>query len=517
MIVCVIGFENSYMLLSEKYTNHWSVYCIFGATAFFAFAPFNIFPVFLILFAWLFTKISLDTSYSTKKAFLFILFFHITSLYWLVYPLTIDIRKHYILIPFAMTLIPAYFAILLSISVFIVRYVRGIFAKVFIFPSIFCIITYLYGHGSLGFPWILPAYIWNYHEIFMQTLSIYGIYGLSFVTMLLSSLLGATFVFFKIKDKKNSCLSIILSLLLISFLLIFGFIKLSSSTTEFTNNKARIIQCSFLQNEKITPDKKLRKYLSFSNNINHVDIVIWPEAAIPFLYNENMVNLHYIISQYLSNKSYLISGAVRKDITTNRIYNSAVVIDSNGKNIAKYDKRHLVPFGEYVPFRKILPFQSIANDIGDFDVGESNDFILINGIKVVIAICYEAIFPLSFFSQNSLKSTDLIINLTNDGWFGYTSEPFQHLQIVRARTVEMGIPMIRATNYGISAVFDSYGREIAKIDINKSGFVDFYVPKKSNEQTPYSKYGDKIFCIMILISMLFGCFLHKNIVEKNMC
>jgi apolipoprotein N-acyltransferase len=233
-------------------------------------------------------------------------------------------------------------------------------------------------------------------------------------------------------------------------------------------------------------------------------MIIWPEAAIPYLYQENLKELHAILASSLKNGSYLISGAVRRDIETKKIYNSAIIINYLGENVGIYDKIHLVPFGEYIPFRSIIPstFQSIANSIGDFDIGEKSNVINVNGIKIAIAICYEAVFP-NFICKN--QDIDLIVNLTNDGWFGFSSEPFQHLQIVRARSVETGIPLIRVTNYGISALFDNCGREIARLNIDQAGCADVRIPQKLKKQTTYNEYGDKLFwlamCFLALIAI----------------
>lgn len=505
---------------TNSYLRTLLTYCLFGICGSLGFAPFNIFPLFLFAFAWFFVKINSSNKIQLKKIFLFFLFFHVANLYWLIYPLTINLKKHFILIPFAITIIPAYFSIQLSLSMCALRYFHEIYAKALIFSAVFCITTYIYGHFSLGFPWVLPGYTWSCHEIFLQTLSIYGIYGLSFITMLIASFLGTAFVFYNKKDRNNCLTSIILATFLMIFLVIFGVNKLHSNKTQFTDVKTRVVQCNLSQKEKNDRNSSaeiLKKHLYFSLSNEKIDIVIWPEAAIPFLYREDLKELHNLITAPLKEGSFLISGAVRKDLTTEKVYNSAIFINDQGKNVVNYDKVRLVPFGEYVPFRWILPFQGIANDIGDFDTGISPRIITVKHLNIATAICYEAVFSLDFLPiyTNARKAIDLIINLTNDGWFGYTSEPFQHLQIVRARAVEMGVPLIRATNYGISALFDPYGREISRIDINQSGFIDFYIPKKAPTQTPYSKYGDSIFWIMISITVSLAILLDKNLYLKS--
>ncbi len=155
-------------------------------------------------------------------------------------------------------------------------------------------------------------------------------------------------------------------------------------------------------------------------------------------------------------------------------------MDAFQEVIGKYDKQHLVPFGEYIPGRKYIPetFQAVANTIGDFDVGTTSKIINLKGLKAVICICYEAVFPNEIIPP--CEDGDVIINITNDSWFGYSSALSQHLQIVRARAVEEGLPLIRATGFGIAAVFDSCGREICSLPTSYSGVMDFYIPNKIN-------------------------------------
>jgi apolipoprotein N-acyltransferase len=394
----------------------------------------------------------------------------------------------------------------LLIAVFVVKkFCLGIYEKAIVFSALFCIATYFYGHYFPGFPWTLPGYVWNCHEIFLQTLSIWGVYGLNYITIVIASFGGVACVFYETKDKKNMLIASSVSLFLFFFIVIFGLYRLHFNKTEYTNYRARIVQCNISQIEKMNHDlslQNLKKHIAYSKHDSKMDFIIWPEAAIPYLYHEEFSQLHEYLKSPLKIGEYLISGAVRKDLPTANIHNSAVIIDHLGRNVCNYDKVRLVLFGEYIPFRKYIPFQSIASDIGDFDVGRSPSVIEIKGLKIIMAICYEAAFPsdLIIFQK---KRADIIINLTNDAWFGFTSEPFQHLQIVRARAIECGLPLIRSTNYGISAAFDPYGREIKRIPINCAGFMDCFIPRKISD-TPYNRLGDSVFFFFIMISLIYS-------------
>jgi apolipoprotein N-acyltransferase len=291
----------------------------------------------------------------------------------------------------------------------------------------------------------------------------------------------------------------------------FGAWRLAINGTKFTGHTVRIVQCNLSQKEKQNKAlslQNLKKHASLSKSDAKIDLIIWPEAAIPYLYHKQLSELHDFLRIPLKPGAHLLTGAVRQELETSKIYNSVVVINHLGQNVTNSDKIHLVPFGEYVPFRKVLPFQSIANDIGDFDVGLAPGLIELSGLKIVPAICYEAIFPLEFLPKDGDGDADVVVNVTNDAWFGFTSEPFQHLQIVRARAVELGIPVIRATNYGISAMFDPCGREIGRVPINQAGILDSHVPCKL-PITPYRRHGDLVFWLMILLSF-FLIFITRN-------
>ncbi|MDR0968883.1 MAG: apolipoprotein N-acyltransferase [Holosporaceae bacterium] len=457
----------------------------FGLATALSFAPFNVFPIFIATFAWLFVKIfeSKDVKKLLAESFCFFFFWHLACLYWIAYPLTFD-SKHWILIPFAITLIPAYLSLWLLAAVLITKLIQRVkFVDEFLLPvfsaAAFCCSIWIYSNYLPGFPWILPAYIWNCHEIFMQTLSLYGADGLNFTTLLISFYFGSFFVCRKRGNTKKAIVLVSISVGLLLFIALFGWRRLANNPVEFIDKRIRIIQCAIPQEEK--NDGKfaftnLRKHLEKSRGESKADFVVWPEASVPYLYREDFEQLNDYLKSPLNEGEYLLAGAVRKDLATEKIYNSVVVINCFGKNVSNYDKSRLVPFGEYVPFRKYLPFQSVAVDIGDFDRGNASANVLeLNGVKIAFAVCYEIAFPREIFNA----PVDLIVNVTNDGWFGLTTEPFQHLQITKAAAIERGIPIARATNSGISAVFDAYGREIARIPINQAGVIEVNIPKKA--------------------------------------
>lgn len=559
-----------------------------GALGAFSFAPFSFFPVFGVIFSYLLAEVYLG-HVVLKDVFKFFLGFYVANLYWVVYPLTFNLSAHFWVIPLAIVLIPGFLALCMLPAFWGLKSFKNLCTKILLFPILYTATMVILG---FLFPWVLPAYIWNSHEIFMQTLSIYGVYGLSFVTMLMISLVAGAIVlrggnrygdrdgdrgrYGDRRDENSDFCSFICIMLAASIFLgmcIFGMSRLAENPSKYTDIKVRMVQLNVTDEEKKANRMGvLRKLIKLSysnqenannggenwseneaiegenhedsvkNKVEHrvVDLIIWPEAAIPYLYNEQLSRLHDIISVPLKNQNhpnshsfsrpYLISGAIREDLKEN-VYNSAIFVDSSGRNFNNYDKMHLVPFGEYVPFRFLIPekIKSIASDISDFSVGDpqfNNAPIILDigrrrsqtastRLRIGIVICYEAVFSrdcLKYELKNrqnqkcgrdgwqissdenncsadfdSGSAIDVLINLTNDGWFGFTTQPFQHLQIVRSRAVEMGVPVIRVANIGISAVFDPMGRELACIPLGTEGAAEFMIPKKLENGTKFKK------------------------------
>lgn len=454
--------------------------------------------------------------------FVYWLFYFMGALYWLVYPLTIDLSLHWILIPFALIAVPAYLSIPLLLPIYVAKkFCKNVWISALVFAVLTFSVMYFQGHYAPGFPWVLPGYVWSRDIFCMQSLSVWGIYGQTFFTLLMGNLAGvwgvdrqirrefsrgenlSEKVLFKRLSEKGldkHRFSIIVVIVSLMSLIIFGYVRISGvgrfalhDLSDYTAYKIRCVQGSILQKNKMNKnlsDRNLDIYMNLSRMEARYDnwvpdFVIWPEASIPYLFTDESVVLRQKLAEIIPNDGYLLTGAVRKDSASGSIYNSVIVLDQFGRDIANYDKKHLVPFGEYVPFRRFIPkvFAPIANSIGDFDIGKNSNVVELKGLKIAFAICYEAIFPSEFIQEDA----DVIVNITNDAWFGHTSELIQHLNIVRARAIEEGIPLIRVTNFGISAVFDAYGRKVESLKTDEIGVIDCYIPKKV-EKTLYRKF-----------------------------
>ena len=241
----------------------------------------------------------------------------------------------------------------------------------------------------------------------------------------------------------------------------------------------RLVQPSIPQNLKWDTNLSKKNFdelisLSKSEDIKNIDYFVWAESSIPYIINmkniDNNEIFNYINDNLLHNEKRLISGFIR--VNGDKYYNSFGVIEGN-QLLNYYDKYFLVPFGEYVPLKKYIPFvKKITEGAVDFSKGRKQDTIFDGKLPLFSPnICYESIFKDSINIQ-----AKLIVSITNDSWFGNTSGPYQHFSNLKLRAVENGIPAVRVGNSGISAVIDGFGRVHKKIKLNKKAILDIKIP-----------------------------------------
>lgn len=478
---------------------------VLGGFAGLAFAPtyliflsFVIFPALLLL---------LDECQTKKRAFfigwLFGLGYFLTSLYWISFALLTDITSFWWLFPFALFGIP----VLLSFYPALVCLIDNIFKfkgfyRILFFATIWTLFEILRGTLFTGFPWNLTGYVWVFSNSMMQIVNITGIHVLSFFTIL--AFLGL----YLFRNGVKIYLVISISCVPLLMFCIYGVDRLEKAQNQFYNEKIRIVQGNVSQFEKWKTDqsqKILAKYITLStaNIDDDIKYVLWPESAIAYHVNENS-GITDVLKQAAPKDGLLIMGSVHS-VTNNlgfidKIWNSIHTISPQGDIVNIYDKHHLVPFGEYVPFKKFLTFTKITQGMIDFSRGEGIQTIDIDGfLSYSPLICYEAIFPGR--AINKYSPPKMLINVTNDGWYGDSSGPYQHLNMVKVRAVETGVPLIRAANTGISAVFDAYGRELKRADYGTTSVIDQAIPKSLKQPTFYTKYSDLITYIIMIFSL----------------
>ncbi len=357
-----------------------------------------------------------------------------------------------------------------------------------------------------GFAWNPIGSVWTAWPLMIQITSIIGTLGLSIFTLLaaaLPSILGAA------PRMKQAWAYAVAPTLILGVFAGFGATRLSFSDGDMVPGVTlRLVQPNIAQADKWRPglrDQHLMDHvrLSSGTGIENVTHVIWGEAAVAFALDRDEARRKIAVSM-LQPGSALITGAPRAAIGNaglEQIFNSLLVIDSDSSIKASYDKTHLVPFGEYLPLRWLIPFPKLTEGTMDFSSGPGRVTLNVSGLPPFSPlICYEAIFsgavtgPPTSDGQRPLW----LLNVTNDSWFGDSSGPRQHLAAAQMRAVEEGLPLIRVANTGISAVIDPYGRILGRIPLNERGFLDSPLPRSLDRQTLFGLVGQSLPLVLLL-------------------
>jgi apolipoprotein N-acyltransferase len=232
-------------------------------------------------------------------------------------------------------------------------------------------------------------------------------------------------------------------------------------------------------------------------------LIVWPETAVPFFFQDGPALAKPIFSVVEESKAALIFGspAYRRDGQHLRYYNRAYLLRPDTKTIQYYDKVHLVPFGEYVPLKGLLGFITrLVPAAGDFAPGDRIAPMVLKNASAGILICFEAIFP-EISRVMVRKGADVLVNLTNDAWFGVSSAPYQHLSMSVVRAVENRRPLIRAANTGISAIIDSRGRIVDRTDLFEEETLRATLHLNDRKLTFYTRFGDMFAYLAIILAL----------------
>ena len=426
--------------------------------------------------------------------------FFLIGLYWIAAALFVDIAQFWWLVPLAVAGVPAGLAIFTGgaslTSYAACRSLRlGGTERILAFAACWIAAEWLRGHVLTGFPWNLLGYVWSADYpgglAMLQATAVIGIYGLSFITVLAATLPARLGDF-----SGNRWAPTLAAILLIALPMAWGFNRLAQGRpADVPGVVLRLVQPSIPESMKNDPNEMLANFrrlfaLSTSPGGDKATAILWPEdAAPPFL--ERDAGARNAVAQAVPPNGYVITGTVRTDAAPEaptHVWNTLVAVDRAGALRASYDKFHLVPFGEYVPLRAILPMQKITPGAIDFSAGPGPRTVELPGLPPFSPlICYEAIFPGAVIDP--AQRPGWLLNITNDAWYGYSSGPFQHLAIARVRAVEEGLPLVRVANNGISAVADPYGRIVGRLDLDAIGVLDEKLPT-ALPPTPYSRWGD---------------------------
>jgi apolipoprotein N-acyltransferase len=486
---------------------------IAGAVSSLAMAPFNAWPVLFLTFPamiWLIDGAGAGRLRGLPAAAMtgwwFGFGYFVPGLYWIGYAFLVDASTFGWLLPFAILGLPAYLALFTAFGFALARLIWTKDAsRVLALAASLTLSEWLRGHALTGFPWNAFGYALTEPLALAQTASLIGLWGLTFLAV---AIFASPAVLIDGRSRaRRPWIAPAMALLLLVAMGIFGVVRLAQQPTKLAENvKLRIMQPNLQQDVRFNYSAKaevMQKYLALSDRstgpqstgVRDATILIWPESAFPFFLTHEADAMAQI-AELLPKGTVLITGAVRAPdlppgTRVTRAYNSIYLIDHDGSILSFYDKLHLVPFGEYLPFQdwmEKLGFVQLTKVQGGFIAGDRRRTMeLPHAPRVLPLICYEAIFPGDVVSRDDRPGW--IVNLTNDGWFGISTGPYQHLQQTRLRAIEEGLPIVRAANTGISAVIDPLGRIVARLDLGVEGVLDSRLPT-AIPPTFYARTGD---------------------------
>ena len=376
---------------------------------------------------------------------------------------------------------------------------------------------YARGFVATGFPWNAPGYLFSFHLGALQAASWFGIYGLNIIAFLFAFVLALWVV-----GARQIAVALLIVPLLLSCL---GIVRIdhlqdvvqnTQSPPNPPNPMVRIVQPSVPQQEKWQRSKRpehLRRLVDLSNQrVPMPRLVIWPETAFAGFASIEPDLLRRTVASATPFDGYLLTGIPRRD-EQDRLFNAAVLHAHDGALKGVYDKRHLVPFGEYVPFRGVIPLIDVIVGPQDFSKGTTNKLFTVPGVGTAqILICYEVIFSGAVIDRQN--KPDFMVNLTNDGWFGHTAGPWQHLAQSQMRAVEEGMTLIRAANAGISGAFDPLGRPLGHIGLGRADSLDVQVVA-ALEATLFAKMGQMLFVFMLMLTAGFAYWLDRRLDHRR--
>jgi apolipoprotein N-acyltransferase len=504
-----------------------------GALSVLAFAPIHLWPVLFLTFGpllWL-----LDGCYrdhndlqarlrcAAPVGFWFGFGYFLAGLYWVAEAFLVEPWRHGWLIPFVMTALPggmALFFVAAAVLAMLMWWPGA--GRAFALAIAFGLAEYARGHVLTGLPWNLVGYSILGGGAMMQMASLFGVYALSLLAVLLFASPAAVVAprDSGLAGGKGAIALAAVLLLLLGAATWWGEQRLAHADKTGTGIRIRIVQADIDQADKWRPENSAEiftDYLDLTKSgpkgLNGISLVVWPETAVPFLLADSPEALA-MIGEALPDGTSLLVGSARlaeeRDaqgvLTATRIYNSLLVIDDKGEVVGGYDKIHLVPFGEYLPFQDFLEslgFMQLTGVRGGFSAGTGPRLLAIPGAPPASPlICYEIIFPDDVVEKSARPGW--LLNITNDAWFGSSAGPYQHFHQARVRAVEQGLPVVRAANTGISAMIDAYGRILAEIGLGEKGAIDSELPKVG-PQTLFAQLG---FAMEIsVISLALACWL----------
>lgn len=406
------------------------------------------------------------------------------SLIWIVEPFLVDFAATGWMAPFALIGMAGGLALFWALPFWLAMRLGKIATILALWP----LGDYARSTLFTGFPWGLHAYAWIDTPL-AQIAAWIGPHGLGALTLVLAAM-PILWV------QRKGAIVAVLALIALTTL---GQVRLNNAPASDPEAPIiRLTQPNAPQHQKWDPDYApvfFRRQITATQAMPKPDLIVWPETSLPNWLNDAERTLEVIADA--ADGTPVLIGAQRYEGI--RSYNSLVLLDSDGQITQTYDKYHLVPFGEYIPFETVLRklgLDTLTDAVGGFTPGQGPELIDLGALgKVLALICYEAVFPHQMTSPD--ERARFLLHVTNDAWFGTFSGPYQHLVQAQFRAIEQGLPLLRSANTGITASIDSHGRVLDRIPRGQAGHIDTALPART-DPTFYVRFGDGIALLALL-------------------
>ena len=509
-------------LLNNKFFVIFLAPFLLGALTTLGFSPYNFtfinFFSFSILLLLIFVvKKKTQSRYRKKRSNRYFLYlgcafgfgFFLCGNYWISISLTHD-EMFKSLIPIALIFIPLFLSLFFGLAILIV----GPFAEkniffVLFFSLVFSIFEFLRGNLLTGFPWNLISYTWSWSVESIQILSLIGTYALSLISI---TFFCIPFLFIQNKIIKKNIIFVSIFLIIFFANYLYGLQKINNSNYNFDENiSVKIVSPSFSLEDYKTQSEisQLKQLIRISDpKKNKKTLFIWPEGIFYESHLYDIKKYENLFYDKFSENHLIILGInnfvnLNNDLKIQKYFNSLVVLNHKLDILSVYNKINLVPFGEFLPFEKILSkfgLKKITPGYSSFSPGDKRTLISLgnkfNEKLILPLICYEIIYSGKIKKKNQLP--DLVVNISEDAWFGRSIGPHQHFTKAIYRSIEEGVFIARSANKGISAFINPNGRVLKSLNTGEAGNIELNFPH-FNQPTLFSNYGNKIFFLIILL------------------
>ena len=494
---------------------------LLGAITILGFAPYNMtfvnfFTFSILLFLILEIKKKTKSKYRKKKSYQYFFYlgcafgfgFFLLGNYWISISLTHD-EMFKGLIPFAIILIPLFLSLFFGLAILIVApFSDKNISFILFFSLIFSIFEFLRGNLLTGFPWNLISYTWSWSIESIQILSLIGTYALSLISVTFFCL---PFLFFQNKIIKKNVIFLLIFLIIFVSNYLYGLYKIDNGTYNFDKGiKVKVVSPNFSLKDYNAQSEifQLKRLIKISNpEKNKKTLFIWPEGIFYESYLQDIEQYQNLFVDRFSENHLIILGINNftnpKNPKNKKYFNSLVILNNKLDILSVYNKINLVPFGEFLPFEKTLSkfgIKKITSGYNSFSAGDIRETLNLGSKfdnKLILPlICYEIIYSGKIKAKNQFP--DLVINISEDAWFGQSIGPHQHFAKAIYRSVEEGVFIARSANKGISAFINPNGIPVKFLNINETGNIEFNFPYFS-KSTLFSTYGNKIFFLIILL------------------